>query len=301
MKVAALDLGTNSFLCLIAEVENSIITKEYSDQVEIVRLGQDVNRTKMFHPDALARAEKALQVFKEKIDFYKPEKIQAYATSAARDVTNREVFFDLFKKYQIPLEIISGDKEAEFTFFGGISHLPQRPHYAVVDIGGGSTEIIFGDKTKINFAHSFDVGTVRLKEMFLQNEIPTDKEWRNFQDHIQKSWQPYLAKMKVIADSDAQLVAVAGTPTEIAKIEIGYFDAEKIDRMTLALNQLETWMAKLSAVPHADKISIYGATPGRADVIAPGVFILLNVMKMLSKTKVTVSTKGLRYGIAQKI
>lgn len=301
MKVAALDLGTNSFLCLIAEVENSVIVKEYSDQVEIVRLGQDVNKTKMFHPDALARAEKALQVFKEKIDLYKPEKIQAYATSAARDVTNRELFFDLFKKYQIPLEIISGDKEAEFTFFGGISHLPLQPHYAVIDIGGGSTEIIFGNKNEIIFSHSFDVGTVRLKEMFLQNEIPTDEEWQKFQDHIQNSWKPFLDKMKVIAESHGQLVAVAGTPTEIAKIEIGHFDPAKIDRMTLSLQQLEDWQAKLAGISHAEKISRFGVTPGRADVIVPGIVILLNVMKMLSKTQVTVSTKGLRYGIAQKI
>lgn len=301
MKVAALDLGTNSFLCLIAEVENSVIVKEYSDQVEIVRLGQDVNKTKMFHPDALARAEKALKVFKEKIDFFKPDKIQAYATSAARDVTNRELFFNLFKKYQIPLEIISGDKEAQFTFFGGISHLPPEAHYAVVDIGGGSTEIIYGNKSEIKFAHSFDVGTVRLKEMFLKNEIPTSLEWQRFHDHILKSWDPFLDKMKRIANSEVQLVAVAGTPTEIAKIEIGHFDAAKIDRMILSSQQLENWQDKLSMIPDAEKISRFGVSPGRADVIVPGIVILLNVMKILSKAKVTVSTKGLRYGIAQKM
>lgn len=172
MKVAALDLGTNSFLCLIAEVDQNKIKSIVSDQVEVVRLGQEVQQTKRFHPEALERAEKCLQNFRRTIDLHKPEKILAMATSAARDVSNAEELFYIGKKLMIPIEIIPGNKEAEITFFGSISgESIGSQETAVIDIGGGSTEIILGSEKEIHFSKSVNIGAVRLTRCFSPHSL----------------------------------------------------------------------------------------------------------------------------------
>src|SRR5688572_18471439 len=118
MKIAALDLGSNTLLCLIAEVEKNSIKNVLHDQVEIVSLGQGLSNSRSFHPDALERADNALEKFSKTISEFKREKILAMATSAARDAENKEALFALGRKHGIPIEIIPGEKEAEITYQG---------------------------------------------------------------------------------------------------------------------------------------------------------------------------------------
>lgn len=300
MKVAALDLGTNSFLCLIAEVDQGKIKEIISDQVEIVRLGQDVQQTKKFHPDALQRAEKCLEYFKKTIDLHQPERILAMATSAARDVTNADQLFSLGKKLEIPIEIIPGNKEAEITFFGSISgESIGNEETAVIDIGGGSTEIILGNEKEIHFSQSVNVGAVRMTEMFFPSQPPSLDAVKNAQSFIEEQMRIFLKPVKKFSPKTA--IAVAGTPTELAQVILGGFDAKKIDGFKIDQTTLTAWLEKLLITTTEERQAQYGFTKGRADIILAGILILLECLKTLGLKELRVSTRGVRFGVALEI
>lgn len=297
MKVAALDLGSNTFLCLIAEVENSQITKIYHDSVEAVRLGQELSKNKKFHPEALQRADKCLQEFSKIIEQHKPQHILAMATSAARDAENKEEFFAIAKKHNIPLEIIAGDKEASITYKGGVSAQGSEPtQRMVIDIGGGSTEFIFGKGLQLLNGKSLDIGCVRLTERFISAQPTPANEIEKITSYIQQELQQIL-KLKPANFKVEEILAVAGTPTAIAAAEIGGFVAEKIDGYKLTEKSLNTWLDKLQKASVEEKIKM-GIPAGRADVIIIGVITLLQTLKAFNLSDIIVSTRGVRYGVA---
>ncbi|MFZ3230052.1 MAG: Ppx/GppA phosphatase family protein [Pseudobdellovibrio sp.] len=301
MKVAALDLGSNTFLCLIAEViknkaGESQIEKIYSDQVEIVRLGQDVNKTKRLHPEALIRARACLEKFKATIDLHKPEKILAMATSAARDSDNRSELFDIGKKLNIPIEIIPGEKEAHITYQGSISGQSLNQNRLVIDIGGGSTEFITGNLNAIFQNISLNIGCVRLTEKHITNQPTSLEEVMN----VEKAIEDELIKIQQFNSIQiSEILAVAGTPTTLAAAQLGLieFDANKIDGYKLTLTNLLSWKEKLQTSTLEQKIAM-GLPRGRADVMLIGVIILIQTLKLFNKMELTVSTRGVRHGIA---
>lgn len=297
MKVAALDLGTNSFLCLIAEVDGGRIQKIISDQVEIVRLGQDVNKTKRFHPQALARAKACLERFQKTILQHQPEKILAMATSAARDVQNAEELFKIGRDLGIPIEIIPGEKEAEITFQGSTSAFPADGIVrAVIDIGGGSTEIIAGQNGKPLGGKSVNIGGVRLTELFFPNQPPTSAQVETLRDHSRQQLNDLVEQIRMFKPQE--LIAVAGTPTELAAASLGGFDAQKIDGFLFSTQDLKTWISKLKTSTTLERTTKYGISAGRADIILAGVLILDLILEMLPAEKVSVSTRGVRFGVA---
>lgn len=300
MRVAALDLGTNSFLCLIAEVEGGKVIKVLSDQMQMTRLGQDVNQTHCFHPEALARAKACLTEFKKKIDEHQPEKILAMATSAARDVSNAEELFKIGRDLNIPIEIIPGEKEAEITFFGSISGLPaDGKTRAVIDVGGGSTEIICGNQHEIFEGESIDIGGVRLTEKFLPKQPATAEEYQSLKKHIiqeMKSLTTELKKQKI-----SELIAVAGTPTELARVTLGSFDPEKMDGFHFSQADLKKWFEQIKDLSPQERITKFGFAPGRADIIVAGILILQTALEQLSLPHIVVSTRGVRFGVALEL
>ena len=297
MKLASLDLGSNTFLCLVSEIENQKVTKIYSDDVEMVRLGQGLSASKKFHPDALIRAKNTLTNFRKTLDREKPEAILAMATSAARDAENKEELFKICKDLNIPLEIIPGEKEAEITYRGAVSGLKTAGSRLVVDIGGGSTEFIFGEDQKILAGKSLDIGCVRLTEKFISVQPTPQAEIDKLQNFIREQLQQII---KLTPQMPKEILAVAGTPTTIAQVELGGFDAAKIDGYVLTEQGLETWLKKLSGLSVAEKIAL-GYPEGRADVIIVGVITLLETLKAFNLKELTVSTRGVRYGVALEL
>ena len=300
MKVAALDLGSNTFLCLIAEVENSQITKIYHDSVESVRLGQELSKNKKFHSEALLRADKCLQEFSKIIKQHQPEHVLAMATSAARDAENKEQLFAIAEKYNIPLEVIPGDKEASITYKGAVSAQGSEPtQRMVIDIGGGSTEFIFGHGLQLLVGKSLDIGCVRLTEKFISTQPTSNDEIEKVSSYIQLALQEVI-KLKPANFKVEQILAVAGTPTAIAAAEMGGFVAEKIDGYKLTEKSLNTWLSKLQGATIEEKIKM-GLPAGRADVIIIGVITLLQTLKAFDLSDIIVSTRGVRYGVALEI
>lgn len=300
MKVAALDLGTNTFLCLIAEVEAGQITKIYDDQVRVVRLGQEVDRTKQFHPEALTRARQTLTEFAKIIELHKPQKVLAMATSAARDVSNAAELFQIGKDLSIPIQIIPGEREAEITYRGAVSGSQNNLARLVVDIGGGSTELIVGRGSELLGGLSLDLGCVRLTEKFHLKTPCSDQELESVKNLIRTEMQKGKAQLSRFAQIE-ELLAVAGTPTELARIEIGEFDAKKIDGYQFSLLRIKEWSQKFQTHSKQQIIDQFGIHPGRADVILVGTLILSACLEIFGLPQLTVSTRGVRYGVALEI
>lgn len=294
MKVAALDLGSNTFLCLIAEVEKKVITKIYADSMEVVRLGQDVEKTKSLHPEALLRAQVCLKNFKQLIDLHQPEKILAMATSAARDSSNRNELFKIAEKFQIPIEIIPGSEEARITFNGSMSGQTGTGKRLIIDIGGGSTEFIVGSLAGIDASRSLNMGCVRLTEKFITTQPTSNQEVQHLQNVISENFQQ-ISELEGVAIEE--IIAVAGTPTSLVAAEIGFYDAEQIEGHFLTSDKLLDWKNKLQKWTQAEKIK-NGIPAGRADVLLVGVLILLETLKRFKKNSMKVSTRGVRHGIA---
>lgn len=303
MKVASLDLGTNTFLLLIAEVSAGRIVKVIHDEVRVVRLGQGVHDSRRFHPEALQRAEACFADYAETIQKHNVEKILACATSAARDVTNRDELIHLAQKYEIPLEIISGEREAELTFKGTVDETATGP-VCIIDVGGGSTEFIFGVGQNLEARTSVDVGSVRLTELFVkQNPIPSE-ELSQLRAYISEKIAGAMLEFgeKVAGHAGTKMIAVAGTPTTLATIEQGHaFESERVHGFRLSHGRLKHWVDHLSKLSVAERQKLAGMEPKRADVIVAGAMILLIASEAFRSDHLEVSIRGLRYGIARAL
>lgn len=293
MRVAAIDLGSNSFLCLIAEKDKNGGIKEIYDTIEFVKLGEGVHQNKAFSEGALQRTEATFKKFKNLIEKYKVEKVVSVATSAARDVTNKERFFDLGKKYGIPIEIISGENEGDYTYLGVLSGRPDRPNFAVLDIGGGSTEIAY-KANGIMKSKSFNIGCVRLTELFLNSNPEKPEEITTFKKYLNE-------KIPEMDFGGLEVVAVAGTPTTLASLYIEKdFDPSLIDNFKLKKEYVNALIQKFSKLTIAERKTLKGIDAPRADVIMAGALILEHVIEVCRLSEVTVSSRGVRYGLAYK-
>ncbi len=299
MRVAAMDLGTNTFLCLLAEGGAQGISKIHKDMVEIVRLGQGVDKNKIFHPYALSRARTCLQKFQKEIEAFQPEKILAVATSAARDVDNSDELFKIGKEYNIPIEIIEGEREAQISFQGALVGFDFKDkNISVVDIGGGSTEIIIGKNGLIQVQQSLNMGGVRLTEKIISNQPISLEEQNKVKAEIQQQLGKFPAQRNL--EASEVLLAVAGTPTALAALELGRFDSQKVDGFCFTLLQLEKWQ-NIFATTSVEEKKIKYNLGGRADIIFAGTTILIELMKKFKFSEVMISTKGVRYGVALQL
>lgn len=302
MKVAALDLGTNTFLCLICEVESGNITKIYHDSVEMVRLGQGVAETKTFHSEALVRADQALAQFAIHIRHHQPQRVLAMATSAARDVSNGHELFALGAKHHIPIEIIPGAKEAEITFSGSVSATSDQKRRLIIDIGGGSTELIVGQGKKLEQGLSLNLGCVRITEKYKLTTPSTQEQVDQVRSFISNEMGLALKGLFGNGRGVDEILAVAGTPTEIARATIGgEFDAEKIEGLRLSTDELMDWKEKFMTRTKAQIVHDFGIHEKRADVILVGCLLLIECMIAARQSLVVVSTRGVRHGVALEV
>lgn len=294
MKVAALDLGSNTSLLLIAEVNGGVITSVYHDETRVTKMGQGVHANRCLHPDALARLDACFADYAQEIKKHHCEKVVAVATSAARDVKNGDELLKLGQKYGIPIHIISGDQEAQLTFRGALCDRSGTKGIAVIDVGGGSTEIIsdHGGRPK---GTSVDVGSVRLTELFVTQHPTPESELAQVIEYAKAAF----ARAPLPKEKFMEVVAVAGTPTTLAAVEQNQdFDEEIVHGFKLKLTTIERWIDKMKAMTVDQREQLPGMQPKRADVIVTGSIILAEAMRALGQTEATVSTRGVRYGVA---
>jgi exopolyphosphatase/guanosine-5'-triphosphate,3'-diphosphate pyrophosphatase len=297
-QVAVIDCGTNSIRLLIAETSGSTI-KEVIRTMEIVRLGQGVDENKAFHPGAINRTLLAVKSFKEIIDKNKVDRIRFCATSATRDASNRNIFIDGVRDIlNIQVEVIPGEEEAALSFTGATYQLDQGSGpFLVVDIGGGSTEFVYGDK-KVISAKSVNIGCVRMSERHLTNQPPTMDQIASAIVDIDIAITQ--AAVSVPINSAKSLIAVAGTATTVAAAAL---DLSKYDRDLIHLSKISAdKVHKVAQMFQSMNKSEISALPymheGRVDVITSGSLVLSRVMAATGAAEFVASESDILDGMA---
>jgi exopolyphosphatase/guanosine-5'-triphosphate,3'-diphosphate pyrophosphatase len=298
MRVAAIDCGTNSIRLLIADIDGSNFREVVRD-MEIVRLGQGVDETGQFHPDAIARTLAAVDKFAAEIAKRGVEKIRFCATSATRDATNRHLFIDGVRdRLGIELEVISGDEEAALSFAGAIKDLePSNGPFLVVDIGGGSTEFVFGTST-VEVARSVNIGCVRMTERHFANDPVTSEQIELARTDIQAAIAQAAAVVPITKAKT--LVAVAGTATTVAAaaLELPEYDRYAIHLSRISAQQTHDAAAMFATSTREQRLSLGYMHPGRVDVIAAGSLVLSEIMKATGATEFVASESDILDGMA---
>ena len=298
MRVAAIDCGTNSIRLLIADVDGTNFREIYRT-MEIVRLGQGVDQNKAFHPDAIARTLAAVDLFAHEISKRGVEKIRFCATSATRDATNRELFIDGVKeRLGIEPEVISGEEEARLSFIGATKEFATSDApFLVVDIGGGSTEFVYGH-SDVEFAKSVNIGCVRMTERNIHSDPPKAQEIENARIDIQEAIA--VAATVVPITQAKTLIAVAGTATSVAAsaLELEHYDRHLIHLTRVSAEQTHHVAVTFAAMNAEQRSHVGFLHPGRADVFAAGSLVLSEIMKATGAKEFVASEADILDGIA---
>jgi exopolyphosphatase/guanosine-5'-triphosphate,3'-diphosphate pyrophosphatase len=316
MRIAALDIGTNTVLLLIADVDGEEF-RVVRDVHAIARLGEGVDRTHRISEAAYQRLITILRAHQKTIAEFRCEHIIAAATSAMRDADNRE---DIIRRTKedtgIDITILSGEDEARLTYRGAIYGMttPQRmiDHalpppslgggFCVVDIGGGSTEISVGSGDAFERGISLDIGAVRLTERYFEKHPITREAVEAARSVIRNGLNhpPAPSYSASLHRRGSLLIAVAGTPTTLAAMhqELPAFDAAKVHGYVLHRQAIQEMLDILFSVSTEELLQRFPAVnKSRADILPAGTLILAEVMDHLGAEQITVSTQGLRYGI----
>jgi exopolyphosphatase/guanosine-5'-triphosphate,3'-diphosphate pyrophosphatase len=286
VRVAVIDIGTNTTRLLVAEVEDGEVI-ELERRTIITRLGQDVDATGRLADEAMGRVAEAIAGYREVIDRLGAEKVVAVATSAMRDSENGPDFHDyLNEKYRVDARTISGDEEARLTFLGATAGRKDDRETVVIDIGGGSTEYVLGRAGgEPSFHTSTQMGSVRYTERFLRNDPPQREEMAAVADAV-REMVPRL-------EAD-HAIAVAGTATSLAAID----GAEEPHGYRLSLAACERITSMLAALPVDERRNVKGLHPDRAPTIVAGAVILTESIRALGLDHAEVSDRDLLHGAA---
>ncbi|MFD5041471.1 exopolyphosphatase [Streptomyces sp. NPDC058377] len=307
-RVAAIDCGTNSIRLLVADVDPATGGfTELDRRMEIVRLGQSVDRTGRLAPEAIGRTLDACRAYAASIEELGAERIRFVATSASRDAENSDTFVrGVLDILGVEPEVVTGDQEAQLSFDGATKELVGADHlekpYLVVDIGGGSTEFVVGDD-RVRAARSVDIGCVRLTERHLVVDgavvdPPTPEAIAAIRADIGAALD--LAEESVLLASAATLVGLAGTVTTIAAMALGLeeYDSEAIHHSRVSVERVREITERLLSSTHEERAAIPAMHPGRVDVIPSGALVLLALMERTGAREVVVSEHDILDGIA---
>jgi exopolyphosphatase/guanosine-5'-triphosphate,3'-diphosphate pyrophosphatase len=298
VRVAAIDCGTNSVRLLVADHRDGLPT-DVVRRMEIVRLGQGVDRTGRLAPEAIERTRVALAGYADEIKALGVDRVRMVATSATRDAANGADFVAMVEQtLGQPPEVVTGDEEARLSFTGAVRGLPQGTStpYLVVDIGGGSTEFVLGDGA-VRAALSVDIGCVRMTERHLSADPPTPPQIEAATADITAAVDRALA---VVPGRDAgTLVGLAGSVTTVAALALGLdaYRPERIHHARIARTDVARVTAELLALTHDERLRLPVMHPGRADVIGAGALILRVIMDRVGADAVVASEHDILDGI----
>ena len=294
-RLAAIDVGTNSVRVLVADVDGSQPAEVERDLV-ITRLGEGVDRNKRLQAEPVRRTVEAIVSYHQRATELGAENVRIAATSAVRDATNRHAFIHAVRERTgVELEVLSGDDEARLSFLGATAELSHGAPYLVLDIGGGSTEFVLGDRV-VEAAISIDVGSVRLTERHINHDPPEAAEL----GAVRRDADAAVARAKDIVGTSARtLVGLAGTITTVAAIalELTGYDHDTIHHARLSASQVADVAGRLQAMTSEKRRSLPAMPRGREDVIVAGVEMLLAVMEGFGFEDVLVSEADILDGL----
>lgn len=295
--VAAIDIGTNSVLLLVAKKTDKDNFDVLADEAEVTRLGEGLSANGFLKDSAM---ERTIAVLKRYIDIAKQhnyEKVVAVGTEALRRASNARSFVDRVKdECGIDIDIISGEREAELTFEPSARDFGRD--ITLIDIGGGSTEFIAGGK-KI----SVRIGAVTMLERFLHGDPVTEKEFNELAKACAETIARDTKNIIQLTDTERPLVGVAGTCSTLAAMHLGLekYSHSEVHGLKMTIGDIDSIISRLTPLTIQERREIKGLHPDRADVILPGAVILREAMKLLKKCDVIISDRGIRFGIVYSL
>ncbi|WP_159421041.1 Ppx/GppA phosphatase family protein [Candidatus Kryptonium thompsonii] len=298
VKIASIDLGTNTALLLIARVEKDKVIPLHNAQI-ILRLGRNIDASGLIQKEVFDKVLNAIIEFKATAENFNVDKIIAIGTSALRDAKNGDQLIEfIYQKTGIKIRVISGEEEARLTYFGAVSGLDHKilnSKITVIDIGGGSTEIINGLGFEIKNLASLNIGTVRITEKFFKHFPPLEEEIKYARDFINNEFEKINDKFDF---ADSTLVGVAATVTTIAAYDLRLetYDGEKVNMHEMRFETIDEIYNKFKKLSIDEIKKIPQISKGREDVIFAGILILRDFMKKFKFDRIIASDRGVRYG-----
>ena len=298
MRVAAIDCGTNSTRLLVHDGEHTI-----ERLMTITRLGQGVDATGRLQPEAIERTIDVLRRYRDVMDVHRAERVRITATSAARDATNRDDFFDAAERVVgARPELLSGEEEGRLSFAGATSSLdPADGPFLVADIGGGSTEFVVGT-TEPTGVMSIDVGCVRITEKFLRGDPPSAGDLSDALAVVREHLKDVERAIPHIRDAK-RFVGLAGTVSSMAMVEIGLpeYDRDRVHHFVLTREAAEDVFRTLATEPREQRRHNPGLEEARVDVIVGGAVVLLAIMRFFELDECLVSEADILDGLAMSL
>jgi exopolyphosphatase / guanosine-5'-triphosphate,3'-diphosphate pyrophosphatase len=290
-RVAAVDLGTNSTRLLVADVDDGRVD-EVSRRLTITRLGEGVDERRRLLPVPIARVRNCLADYRRELEELGAERTLCIATSAVRDAENGEAFLgEIEWSYGFTTQLLSGEEEAAMMIRGVTAGRPALDGVLVVDIGGGSTELVLATGGELAFSTSLDVGCVRVTERFLVSDPPSRPELAAAGGYV-RSLLPELEAQSAIG--------VAGTVTTLATLDRGdaEYDPERTHGHRISRASVEEQLERLAAMTTDERLAVPGIEPGRAPVIVAGVVVLREILTAYDLTEIEVSERDVLHGAA---
>jgi exopolyphosphatase/guanosine-5'-triphosphate,3'-diphosphate pyrophosphatase len=304
MRVATIDIGTNTVLLLVAERGADGVLRAVEERATITRLGEGVDRTKTFARAAIERTLACLEQYASLVRDAGADRVAVVGTSAMRDAGgSEELRASVLATLGVEARVISGEEEGRLTFRGAVSGLLRDApgDLAVFDIGGGSTEVIIGrpgSPPSLAFAESFDVGSVRLTERHVTHDPPTPQE----RDVITRAAREAFARVPAVPGVGVP-IGIAGTVTTLAAVSLALvpYDGARIHGHVMSRSELVTALERLGRLDVASRRNVAGIEPKRADVIVAGGLIALALVDHWGANAVRVSDRGVRWGLAEEL
>lgn len=294
MRIGVIDIGTNSTLLLICDAEGEKL-RAIREEAAVTRLGEGLEVSGRLKKEAMERTAKTVKRYLEICRRAGVEKAIAIGTSALREAENSGELVYMIGGMGLKVRVISGEEEAFLSFLSVAMDeaLGLRGRFAVVDVGGGSTEVMIGERGKMLFYRSFGMGIVKLAERFLRSDPPTEGEMAEMMSFIDSIWE-------IEAGGASSLVSIGGTGTTLAamKLKLDRFDPQKVHGVELSYDEIRSILRRLSSIPSHLRAEMPGMEPGREVVIVSGTAILESLMRKLGVDRMLVSSKGVRYGVA---
>jgi exopolyphosphatase/guanosine-5'-triphosphate,3'-diphosphate pyrophosphatase len=290
-RVAAVDLGTNSTRLLVADVDNERI-EEIARRLTITRLGEGVDGRRRLLPVPIARVRNCLTDYRRELEALGAERTLAIATSAVRDAENGEAFLgEIEWSYGFTTRLLAGEEEAAMMVRGVAAGRPLLDDVLVVDIGGGSTELVLAADGEVATATSLDVGCVRLTERFIGSDPPSRPELAAAGAYV-RSLLPQLEA--------ASAIGVAGTVTTLATLDLGDadYDPARTHGHRLGLAAVQEQLERLAAMTLEERLAVPGIEPGRAPVIVAGIVVLREIMTTYGLAEIEASEQDILHGAA---
>jgi exopolyphosphatase/guanosine-5'-triphosphate,3'-diphosphate pyrophosphatase len=305
MRVATIDIGTNTVLLLVADRREDGTLVAVEQRARVTRLGEGVDVARRFSAWALERTQSCLDEYAAVVRALGAERIAVVGTSAMRDASGGEALLARIEaSFGVAVRVVSGQEEARLTFRGALGGLPiaDRSDVAVFDIGGGSTEVVLGKlesaRANIGYSSSFDVGSVRLTERHVRSDPPAPRECEALARESRAAFAA-IPQLK----SGQTLVGIAGTMTTLAAVSLGLasYDGARVHGHTMTQDELRRVVEELASTPLQLRRHLPGMEPNRADVIVAGGFIALALLEHWNARHVLISDRGVRWGLAEDL